>query len=253
VFELALGLGLVLVAWAFVMEYMDSTLGMGYGTVLAPIFLLMGFSVIQIVPAILVSELCTGLIGGFFHHKVGNIDKEDLRLATILGICGIIGTIAAVFIATSIPKFFVKLYISGMVLSMGILVLTTLNKTFKYSFKKIIGIGLLASFNKGISAGGYGPVMTAGQLLVGGKAKQAIGITTWAEGLTCLIGVICYMLMTNFNVDWTLAPYLTIGALCATPLAALSVKKINDKFLRFTIGIGTFILGSYTLYILLCK
>lgn len=252
-FELSLSIGLVLIMWAFIMEYMDSTLGMGYGTVLTPVFLLMGFSAMQIVPAILISELCTGLLGGFLHHKVGNINKEDLKLATILGVCGIIGTIIAVFIAVSIPKFYVKLYISLMVLSMGILVLSTINKTFKYSLKRMIGIGLLASFNKGISAGGYGPVMTAGQLLVGGKAKQAIGITTWAEGLICLVGVICYMVMTNFSVDWTLAPYITIGAICATPLAAISVKKISNKFLRLSIGIGTLILGGYTLYILLCK
>ena len=52
----------VLVTGAFLCEYVDSTLGMGYGTTLTPIFLLMGFSPMQIVPSILLSELISGIL-----------------------------------------------------------------------------------------------------------------------------------------------------------------------------------------------
>ena len=37
---------------AFVCEFVDSTLGMGYGTSLTPILLLMGFEPLQVVPAV---------------------------------------------------------------------------------------------------------------------------------------------------------------------------------------------------------
>ena len=74
--ELSLWVIITIIVLAFLCEYMDSTLGMGYGTMLTPVFLLMGFSPMQIVPAILLSELVSGLLAGFFHHREGNVDLK---------------------------------------------------------------------------------------------------------------------------------------------------------------------------------
>ncbi|MCK4721584.1 sulfite exporter TauE/SafE family protein, partial [bacterium] len=59
---------------ALVCEYADSTLGMGYGTTLTPVLLLFGYEPLVVVPAILVSELITGLSGAVSHKEAGNID-----------------------------------------------------------------------------------------------------------------------------------------------------------------------------------
>ena len=72
--ELALGTILAIIVLAFLCEYMDSTLGMGYGTTLTPVLLILGFSAGQIVPAVLLSELVTGLSAGLMHHRVGNVN-----------------------------------------------------------------------------------------------------------------------------------------------------------------------------------
>jgi uncharacterized membrane protein YfcA len=63
--------GLVLLAFAC--EYVDSTLGMGYGTTLTPLLLLFGFGTKQIVPSVLLSEFVTGLLAGGLHHGLGNV------------------------------------------------------------------------------------------------------------------------------------------------------------------------------------
>ena len=55
---------------AFFCEYLDSSLGMGYGTTLSPLLLILGYDPLQIVPALLVSELITGLSAAFFHQKL---------------------------------------------------------------------------------------------------------------------------------------------------------------------------------------
>ena len=73
-FQLSLSLGIVIIIIAFLAEYMDSTLGMGYGTTLTPVLIIMGYQPMEIVPAILLSELITGLLAGFTHHMVGNVD-----------------------------------------------------------------------------------------------------------------------------------------------------------------------------------
>ena len=203
---------LLIVLLAFVCEYVDSSLGMGYGTALTPLLLIMGYKPLQIVPAVLLSELVTGLSAAFLHHKFKNtnfkIGTAQLKTALILAGCSIAGTLVAVFIALKLPVYYVKLYISLLVLSMGVFILVTLNRKFLFSWKKIVSIGLLASFNKGISGGGYGPLVTGGQVLSGVQIKSAIGITSLAEGLTCLVGVITYFIYTNHTIEWDFSPFI---------------------------------------------
>ena len=55
-------------------EYLDSSLGMGYGTTLTPILLLAGFAPLDIVPAILLSEALTGAAAGLLHQRDGNVN-----------------------------------------------------------------------------------------------------------------------------------------------------------------------------------
>jgi uncharacterized membrane protein YfcA len=273
--ELTVGIIIAVIVLAFLCEYMDSTLGMGYGTTLTPVFLLMGFGPYEIVPAILVSELCTGLLAGICHHAEGNVNFRPrnngflrvheivhpvkyyntlrtslpihLKIALLFGVCSAIGAVAAVYVAVNIPKFWLKLYIGVLVLSMGILILVFFNRSLKFSFGKVTAMGLLASFNKGISGGGYGPVVTAGQVLSGVEGKSAVGITSLAESITCLVGVIMYLLIGT-DVNWRLAPWIVIGAVASVPLSAKSVRLISERKLKLAIAILTILLGGYTIY-----
>ncbi|NQT79707.1 MAG: sulfite exporter TauE/SafE family protein [Candidatus Aminicenantes bacterium] len=236
---------------AFVCEYIDSSLGMGYGTTLTPLLLIMGYPPLQIVPAILLSELVTGLSAAFFHHKFKNanfkIGTTDFKIVSVMAGCSIFGASGAVLIAINLPVFYIKLYIGLLVFSMGVIILVSLNRKFKFSWKKITSLGILAAFNKGISGGGYGPLVTSGQILSGIKLKNAIGITSLAEGLTCLVGVITYFIFTNHTIKWNLAPSLVLGAILSVPFAAYTVKKFRSKHLRLIVGICTLILGLVTL------
>jgi len=274
IFGLAFGIGITIGIIAFFAEYIDSTLGMGYGTTLTPLLILFGFEPLQVIPAVLLSELVTGLLAGFTHHSFGNVDFRPktmnlkriysalkklglfesfkkgislhLKVALLIASCSIIGTLIAVFVAINLPEFYLKLYIGLLVLTIGIVILVTINKSYRFSWKKITGLGLIASFNKGMSGGGYGPVVTGGQLLTGIDGKNAIGITSLAEGLTCVVGVTAYIIVKDM-IDWTLAPYLIIGAICSVPLSALTVRNIKTKKLRVIIGIVTLVLGVLTL------
>lgn len=266
-------LGIILMA--FFCEYMDSSLGMGYGTTLTPVLLLMQFQPMQIVPAVLFSELLTGLLAGVLHHRHGNVDfmpkmirlpeiarslsqlgyietikqglPMHLKIALLLALCSIGGTIVAVFVAINIPKFWLKIYIGSLVLAMGIIIIICLKRNFTFSWKKVISLGLIASFNKGMSGGGYGPVVTSGQILSGLEGRNAVAITSLAEGLTCLVGVITFVLVKGSSLDWRLAPWLCIGAICSVPFSTITVKKINAKTLKLMIGLLTITLGLVTL------
>ncbi len=272
--ELSIGTILIIVGLAFAAEYMDSTLGMGYGTSLTPILMIMGFEPMQIVPAVLLSELITGLCAGFTHHLVGNVDFRPrtmripviirsikllgisrafvrgtppaLRVALLIGLCSVVGSVAAVVLAVAIPALYVKIYIAALILVMGVGIILTLHRRFAFSWPRTVGLAVLASFNKGISGGGYGPVVTSGQLLAGVDEKNAVAITSLAEALTCFVGLVSYAVVKG-ALDMTLAPILIAGAVLSVPLSAVTVREMDVTRLRLYIGIATIVFGVLAL------
>jgi len=254
---------LLVAAFAFICEYLDASLGMGYGTTLAPLLLLLGFQPLQVVPAVLLGQLAGGFFGGFAHHKLGNIhldfrrDEEicrrlrflgyipkshDSKVIFILAICGIVGALTAVFFALNIPEVILKMYIGAIVAATGIFILMKRGKTHNFSWKKLFLIGLISSFNKGVSGGGYGPLVTGGQILSGSSARSAVGATTVAEALVCVVAFLAYLAFKG-DIFWMLAVATTVGSVAAAPLSAFTVRKISPEKLKIAIGVATILLG----------
>jgi len=240
-----------LVPIALAAEYVDSTLGMGYGTSLTPILLLLGYSPLQVVPAVLLSELATGLLAAGLHHGVGNVNFRrgsfDLKVGLTLGGLSVLGAVVAAILAVSLPTNVVKLYIAAVVLLMGLLILLRGRSRLGFSWGRLVGIGAVAAFNKGISGGGYGPLVTAGQIVSGVSPKSAVGITSLAEGLTCAVGVVTYLSLRS-GTSWELAPPLLLGAILSVPAAALTVKRLPERAFTVIIGVAVLILGALSLF-----
>jgi len=235
---------------AFISEYLDSGLGMGYGTALAPILIIMGYAPLKVVPAILISQLVTDVAACISHHHMKNVDlkihSKDFKVAFLLGMISSIGVALSVIVAVKIPKWILTTYIGLLVLAMGILILTTIKKSIYFSWRKIMGISFLASFNKGISGGGYGPLVMGGQMLSGVCAKNAVGITAFSEAVTCFVGFILYLVLGK-SIDWKLTWLLIISATGAVPVAAFTVKNINSEKLKKYVGIFITVLGVFIL------
>jgi len=304
---------ILIIFLAFICEFADSSLGMGYGTTLTPVLLLLGYESAQIVPAVLISECVTGIVSAIFHvvfknmslgynkkplkerldvaakpltpkpstdlqyggGTSGNIKPEkislkerikeltiDTKVVIILTLFGIIGTLiasitSAVYGYNDMFKFIVKLYIGIMVIAMGILILALRNKQIKFSFKRIISLGAIAGFNKGISGGGYGPLTVSGQILSGREGKNAIASTSLSEGIICFVGASAFIITNVIRSsldsgpitvgELGLAPFLILGAVLSAPLAAFTTKAVDNKWLKLLVGIVTIILGSFTL------
>lgn len=209
--ELTVQLIIAITMIAFFCEYVDSTLGMGYGTTMTPVLMLIGFTPIEIVPSVLLSELITGVLSGALHHREGNVNfhfkilnfqrmKDSLKLpepvnsdyhtygiqisthlkvVILLLSATILGSSSAVFTAKILPQRWTSLYISVMVIAMGILILAFYHRTFKYSWKKVVGLGLLASFNKWQPAGDTARSWSVGRFFPEWKAKMPSASPPW--------------------------------------------------------------------------
>ena len=230
-------------------EFIDSSLGMGYGTALTPILMLVfGFELHQIVPCILLSECLAGASAGLMHHHDGNVnfirDKKARSTVVTLSILSVLGVLIGVQLATlSIPKVFVKTLVAIIILSVGVLTLITARKRFRYRPGHMLALGAVAAFNKSLSGGGYGPLVTSGQVVSGLSPRQAVAITSIAESFTCLIGLATYAFVTaaggGNQPDWSLALPMALGALMSVPLATTAVRRMNERFLRTVVGAVT--------------
>lgn len=237
-------------AAALLCEYLDSSLGMGYGTTLTPLLLIAGFEPMAIVPAVLFSELLTGVAAGLMHHRDGNVDLRNdwraLKTLILLSCLSVVGALAAVLIAVRLSGPWFGYAIVAIVLTMGVVTLATARRRIRYRAGGILVIGLVAAFNKGLSGGGYGPLVTAGQVVSGVPARHAVAITSLAEALTCLVGVLSYLTVVGAP-DWGLTLPLASGALLSVPWATVTVRHLPETWIRAGIGALTLVLGALSL------
>lgn len=241
----------LLFAVCFFSELVDSSLGMGYGTMLTPLLLLCGFSPIVIIPNLLFSELFTGFAATFFHHQIQNIDlrpeSKHLKIAAYLILGSLIGVSAGVWIALSIPPQVMVVLIGCIIFFSGFVVLLFYDKVIIYRSWKIVLLASIASFNKAFSGGGYGPLVTSGQILSGIPGKSSVAITSLSEGFTCLFGVAIFHLH-NVNIELSLLVPMVAGALISVPFSAFFVSRTKEHYLRIIVGALTMALGAYTIY-----
>lgn len=242
---------LVILAVSFVLELIDSGLGMGYGTILTPTMLLLGYSPADIVPTILISELFSGFAASFFHHEIKNVELglrgRHFRPAAILAVGSLAGVTAGVFIATALPSTALRALI-GIVISLsGLFVLLLSRRVLVYKNWKALSLATVASFNKAISGGGYGPLVTSGQILIGVTGRSAVGITSFAEAFTCLLGATLFLLKGG-HINLAILLPMCAGAMLSVPFSVFAVSRTKENHLRLIIGILTMGMGALTIY-----
>lgn len=241
---------------------MDSAAGMGFGTCLAPLLFLLGYTPLQVVPAILISEAITGLINSFFNHEYKNVHfsfhplNSTTRLTFIITLFGCIAIFASVFLsyyALKFPDVIIKTYVSILVLFMGVLglirlKLNNINKKISNP-NNLIFFAVLAGFNKGIGGGGYGPVVTMGQVFSGVYEKSATAIVSLAEALVSIIGILTFILISlaGVEIDLVLLPSIFTGGFFAALLSPYLVRVLPNKIWKIILPIYALIIGIFSL------
>lgn len=241
---------LLLFALCFVCELIDSGLGMGYGTILTPTLLLFGYDAQDIVPTVLLSELLSGYTASFFHHEIKNVQLSfrgrDFLPAMILVAGSIAGVTAGVFLAVSLPKEMLTMGIGTIILVSGFLVLVLSRRVITYRHWKMVLLASVASFNKAVSGGGYGPLVTSGQVLSGVQGKASVGITSFAEAFTCLLAVTLFLLKGGW-INLAIFIPMCAGALISVPFSVFAISKTKANVLQAVIGLLTMTMGALTI------
>jgi len=231
------------VVLAMVFEFMDAAAGMGFGTALTPLLLLLGFEPLQIVPAVMIQQAAAGLVGGFLHREFQNVEwrlrplSETVRLWLIVaGAGGFAATISisAVYGVLQVARFWIKLYVALLLLGMGVASLVQAHRERDYHPRRMLGFGLLAGFNKGVGGGGFGPVVTVGGLISGVPVKSMLAVTALAEGTVSMLGAVVWTLWTakGVQVDFVLVPSLMLATMVSAIAAPYLTRVFPERFWR---------------------
>ncbi|OGP66822.1 MAG: hypothetical protein A2031_01785 [Deltaproteobacteria bacterium RBG_19FT_COMBO_43_11] len=233
------------------MEFIDSALGMMYGTVLSPLLILMGYDVKTVVPSILISQAIGGFIASWRHHRLKNANFQsgttDYRVSTTIIWFGVFACLIGVFISVSISPKILNTYIAVLVIVIGIMIL--LNKSLIMTAKKIYFLGFLSAFNKALSGGGFGPLVAGGQLVFKDRnEKGAIGSTDFAEAPICLFSFFIWVLLKGLP-PLTLMMPLCAGAVVGGFFGPMALSKIKSKkVLKMSLGVLVLVEGLWVIY-----
>lgn len=240
-----------LVFFAMVMEFVDSALGMMYGTVLSPFLILWGYDVKTVVPAILISQSIGGFVASWRHHRLGNANFQsgtiDYRVTTTIIWFGVFACLVGVFISSSISPKILNTYIAVLVIVIGIMILW--GKTLVMTFRKIYALGFISAFNKALSGGGFGPLVAGGQLVFKDRSeKGAIGSTDFAEAPICLLSFFLWVLLKGLPPLSLMAP-LCVGSAIGGFFGPMALSKLGSKYLlKKVLGVLVLIEGLWVLY-----
>ncbi|MFX1350570.1 MAG: TSUP family transporter, partial [Promethearchaeota archaeon] len=241
---------LIIILLAFLFESMDSMAGMGFGTALSPLLFLFGYSPLQVVPTILISEAITGAIDTIFDHEFKNVRysfrplNDATKISLIMAFFGCLAIFTSVilgYFAIKFPDPVIKTYVAILILFMGVSGFIKI-KLSKIEFSKrrpkmLIGFSALAGFNKGIGGGGYGPVITMGQIFSGIYEKSATAIVSFAESIVSVVGIFTFFLISfvGVDVDLVLLPSLFTGGFFAALLSPYLVRVLPNKVWKYFI------------------
>jgi len=246
---------LLLVILGFAAGFLDSCFGIGYGTALTPMLILLNLPILEAIPAVLFSHIIASAVTAVAYQLHGNVhfslSSEDSKIAAALSITGVVGAALAVFIFLlffCVNPAYLQIYIGITVLLVGILVLA--NIRWNFSWPRIATLGVVAGFNKSLTGGGYASMVTGGQLMSGRESKEAIGSTTIPKAIISTSALLLYILLGRFLLNplfFQLAIPLTVGAAISAPIASYLVKRASTKRMSKMIGVAIVTLGTLTL------
>ena len=238
---------IIVILVSFVLGLIDLSVGMGFGFTVTPVLILLGYSVTDTLPAVLASSFIGGVISSLSHQRLGNVDfnikSRAFKMSILMGAIGVIGMYIGVYFSFNLPEQYSQTYIGIITFLSGVVIRFKKRLQFKFTWVRITLMGLVGAANKGLTGGGYGPVITSGGILSGINEKAAVAIQSLSESFVSLIGFLYYYLYSE-GILWSLTRNTALGVLIASPLAATILKNINENDIKKLITITSIIMST---------
>ena len=223
-------------------QFVDGSLGMGYGVTSATLLATIGYSPAVASATIHVAKIGTGLASGAAHWRFGNV---HWRAVAMLAVPGAIGAFAGAFAISYIAAEVTRPWVSLVLAALGVLVIarTVLRRSpairvYTPRLRTLGPLGLVGGFVNSVGGGGWGPVTTSSLMAANRMApNQVIGTVSTAEIVVALSASVGFLLaLGSQGIAWGAMAALLLGGLVAAPFAAWAVSRLDHRVLGGLVG-----------------
>jgi uncharacterized membrane protein YfcA len=226
-------------------QFVDGTLGMGFGVTSATILLWMGVSAAAASAATHMAKLPTTFVSGLTHWRQGNVD-----IATMIRVA-IPGVIAAFFGAVVLVNLSLesaKTWMAGLLLFFGGVIM------LRFGFQKrlipaprnghsawwLSPLGLVGGFTDSMGGGGWGPVVTPSVMTVTKlEPRRVVGTVNAAEFFVALSASVAFLTGADKIEDdmpWFAVIGLIAGGVAVAPFAARLAGRMPQHVMGTLVG-----------------
>jgi uncharacterized membrane protein YfcA len=226
-------------------QFVDGTLGMGFGVTSATILLYMGVSAAAASAATHMAKLPTTFVSGLTHWRQGNVDPGTfIRIAIPGGIAAFLGAVVLVNLSLETAKT----WMAGLLIFFGLVILLRFgfNKRLipaperGHSARWLSPLGALGGFTDSMGGGGWGPVVTPSVMTVTNhEPRKVVGSVNAAEFFVAVcasLGFLTGAERIEEDMPWLAVLGLIAGGVAVAPFAARLAGRLPQHVMGTMVG-----------------
>lgn len=224
-------------------QFVDGTMGMGYGTTSASALIALGFLPAVVSASVHTAEIFTTLVSGVSHVRMGNVDQGVVLPLAASGIVG--GVVGAYALASLALGANMRPIVGAILLLLGVIILLrslqgkiAKHRAGRSSNRMLLPLGFVAGAVDAIG-GGWGPITTS-TLTVSNRAapRYVIGSVNLAEFFVNVAIVVTFGLTLGFqSFLWHITLPLLIGGVLIAPVAAYASSRVPPVLMGVAVGL----------------
>lgn len=233
---------IVLAIAGLVAQFVDGSLGMGYGLTSSTLLIFAGLSPAAASASVHLAEVGTTALSGVAHHRFGNVDWHAVRR---IAIPGGIGAFLGATLLSSLSTESAKPLASTLLFTLGIYVLLRfllgkqrVSRKGQPGLRFLAPLGLIGGFIDATGGGGWGPVTTPTLLADGRLApNRVVGTVSASEFIVAISASAGFFTALGGEVlRMEFVAALLAGGFIAAPIAAYTVRHLNPRLLGVIVG-----------------
>jgi uncharacterized membrane protein YfcA len=224
-----------------VAQFVDGTLGMGFGVTSATLLTLLGYGAVAASAGTHAAKVGTCFASGVSHWREGNV---DWRVLIAVGAPGAVGAFIGAVVLTNIALDSARLWMAVILFILGISIIArfgfgkSLIPAVRLRTRNLWPIGLFGGFVDATGGGGWGPVATPSLMTVTRHAPHRIvGTVSAAEFLVAVSASMGFLVGAgDSDVPWLAVLGLVIGGVIIAPFAARFARRAPTAPLGVAVG-----------------
>ncbi|HQR78841.1 MAG TPA: sulfite exporter TauE/SafE family protein [Actinomycetota bacterium] len=222
-------------------QFVDGTLGMGFGITSATLLTLLGYSAVAASAGTHAAKIGTNLVSGLAHWREGNL---DWRVMLALAVPGSIGAFLGAVVLTNVSLSGARIWMALILLVLGVSIVMrfafgkSLIPQVKVRTRHLWPVGLFGGFVDATGGGGWGPVATPSLLtLTKHEPRKVVGTVNAAEFAVAIFASMGFLVgAKESQIPWGAVAGLIIGGLLVAPFAARFASRAPVHSLGTLVG-----------------